>query len=456
MTILIPSPKKQADLVRSDLADTSISKGVSLVDGAVPFLRLLKDGSDETATILAQAVSAGVYVIPPNAKYNKKTLLQSLPASVVLLDLSKVNDFSAAGETAKSVGIISADTATNDTHWLIGSGHHSILNLNNLGTSASTSATERKASMLWSAGYFENGAADKKGFRGAAIQQFTKDTGNSYWVWTLRSLAPWNAIQSQYELWQTGEAIAGVGVYRYTGDNHYVSASGGTTGATMPTHTSGTVSDGGVDWTYVDSADRSVIQIDQYNRVLLGVSSFDNTFTHKSRSDDPLGGAYSFHGKSSGVSKEAFFKLTPTDSGSAESAQPFIKAKHGEGLSIQKSDNSTYILQVDDANGLQLRKYRHFSGTAVNLDTTPSVLGDVTTLYLSNTGATSITALDDAVEGQIIRLIATNGNTTLVHSSTLMLAGSVNVTLTAWSSVTLERVPNSISARWVEVARSIK
>lgn len=42
--------------------------------------------------------------------------------------------------------------------------------------------------------------------------------------------------------------------YTFYNGNYYSTTAGGTTGATPPTHTSGSVSDGGVTWTYYDGA----------------------------------------------------------------------------------------------------------------------------------------------------------------------------------------------------------
>lgn len=50
--------------------------------------------------------------------------------------------------------------------------------------------------------------------------------------------------------WSTGVAVA-AGVFRSNASKVYVSTTAGTTGATAPTHSSGTVSDGTVSWTYV-------------------------------------------------------------------------------------------------------------------------------------------------------------------------------------------------------------
>lgn len=55
-----------------------------------------------------------------------------------------------------------------------------------------------------------------------------------------------------YTAWAQGQAVT-VGTYRRNGTELYIAASAATTGATAPVHTSGTVSDGAVNWTWVDS-----------------------------------------------------------------------------------------------------------------------------------------------------------------------------------------------------------
>jgi hypothetical protein len=49
--------------------------------------------------------------------------------------------------------------------------------------------------------------------------------------------------------WVTNTLYA-ANAYTFYNGNYYQTAGGGTSGATPPTHTSGTVSDGGVSWTY--------------------------------------------------------------------------------------------------------------------------------------------------------------------------------------------------------------
>jgi hypothetical protein len=53
--------------------------------------------------------------------------------------------------------------------------------------------------------------------------------------------------------WTTGTAFS-ANAYCFYNGNYYQTTAGGTTGATAPTHTSGSVSDGGVTWTYYNGA----------------------------------------------------------------------------------------------------------------------------------------------------------------------------------------------------------
>lgn len=53
-------------------------------------------------------------------------------------------------------------------------------------------------------------------------------------------------------MWETGKSVS-IGNIRKSGNNYYKATSAGTTGQIKPTHTSGTVSDGGVLWEYIHS-----------------------------------------------------------------------------------------------------------------------------------------------------------------------------------------------------------
>lgn len=56
---------------------------------------------------------------------------------------------------------------------------------------------------------------------------------------------------NNYTLWATGVSKTADASTVYFGNNAYIAATSGTTGATAPVHTSGTVSDGGVSWTFL-------------------------------------------------------------------------------------------------------------------------------------------------------------------------------------------------------------
>jgi hypothetical protein len=61
--------------------------------------------------------------------------------------------------------------------------------------------------------------------------------------------------------WTAGATIAAGAWASYNG-NFYTAGSGGTAGATAPTHTAGTVSDGAIDWTFTNQAYESVMSND--------------------------------------------------------------------------------------------------------------------------------------------------------------------------------------------------
>jgi len=86
--------------------------------------------------------------------------------------------------------------------------------------------------------------------------------------------------------------------------------------------------------------------------------------------------------------------------------------------------------------------------TLNNNDTTPTVAGS-NAFLASNSSPTSITNFDDGVEGQLIRVLATNGNTTLVHDTTkIKLFGGVNIVMGTNTARTFQRDASNI---WWEI-----
>ena len=86
-----------------------------------------------------------------------------------------------------------------------------------------------------------------------------------------------------------------------------------------------------------------------------------------------------------------------------------------------------------------------------NGDTTPSVgNAHFERFDATNTGATTITAFDDGIEGQHLIILFNNGNTTLQHNAGLILRGAVNVTPAAGKVMTFERS----ASLWLELSRT--
>lgn len=426
---------------------------------AVAALGARCDGSsDDTAAILAAGNSAEtLVVVPAGCRFDRQRLLRDLPPNVLILDWSVINGFASAGETTKSVGILARDAAVNDTQWLIASGHHAVLNLNNFGLAASESGDARRGSVLWSAGDFANGAS-KTGFRGAGLMQFGQEPGRSEWSLTLRSLAPWPAIASGYEMWASGERIVGAGVYRSTGQAMLVSISGGTTGARTPIATYGqTVRDGSVNWRYADSPDRSLLRISEQGRVLFGPGDFSASFRHAVSPFHPANNVSEW--VASGPSKDVLVRLLPTDASGSEAVGPAFRASAGQGLAIVDGrDNTTPITRFDSARGMETAHVSQRGDIARVANGVIDVTGKG--LLFVRSGTTQIVeSLIGGNDGQVVTLHFLDGNTTLANSTgrdRMHLEAGRPFLGTSDSVIVLRRLPTELGGRWVETGRSEK
>lgn len=195
----------------------------------------------------------------------------------------------------------------------------------------------------------------------------------------------------------------------------YQAASTGTCGATVPSHTSGTVSDGGVDWTFV----RAVSSANIRPIVLFGA-----------RDDMPKLGltANVQHARD-----EVFWN---------GKKMQFADSTNAVAWSIY-TNGATDDLLIESASGGYLRldntgKFIQLVGlalaapsvTATDLSATPSIAG-ARTLVFNNSGPTSVTSFSGGIGWQEFYVRAGNGQTTLVHSASLRLVGKANRVLTA-------------------------
>lgn len=234
--------------------------------------------------------------------------------------------------------------------------------------------------------------------------------------------------------WRQGEPItAGDYIQTFVGGvgRTYQAASSGTTGATVPSHTTGTVSDGGVSWTFVrqitSGSVAPVVVIGNRDAMpLLGhldarmqIRSPVVIDTQKRlRFTNSVGvTGFEIYGSASGV-EEWFYELTA-----------------GGGYT-RTHMTANYRQQVGLATCAAVV-------TAPDGATTVDVTG-VETLRFNNTSATTVTALTGGQRGQRVRLTSGNSNTTLLRS-VLTSGGRIrnqkgtDITLTIDGAIDVER-----------------
>lgn len=225
----------------------------SMIDGAfvnVTDRGVLDTGVDQTAAMVsvltalgAESYRGGVY-IPHGVSFDTSTVYGAIPTGIALHDYSGINFNYSAGYKQSYAVIMNGDAVNDDSGTVVGSTHHPTLSLLNTGTAGSTSANNFYASVLQNAGINKL----TKNLFNARQQLFYKSPSSNAWRWSLISGTPYVAVSGI--AWESGVSVT-TGDYCYTQSYYYVAASTGTTGGTIPSHTSGTVSDGGVDWTYV-------------------------------------------------------------------------------------------------------------------------------------------------------------------------------------------------------------
>lgn len=416
-----------------------------------PFLAVADGSTDNTATVLAAAISVapnGVVRIPYQVRFDYNTLLDDVtcPPNVQFVDESRIP---VAGG-AKLSGIFEKGdgTAVGDASPTFSSGHNSTVNLDNSGKSGSASGDKRISVLAWTAGRLARGARGL--IRSVARFEMAQSAVDAArWSYVIRKRAPWAAVAAEYDRWVTGTGFT-AGEYVFHANRYYVAASSGATGPTPPTHTSGTVSDGGVDWTYVPfNYDASVFYIDDLGRMGINTAPTTGDYFQYLLQDSNDSGPFAFAKEAFGLNKNVLLDYIPKDAGGLSTGAKRISVS---------TDGFTFLADGITAGamlktGFNQRQLVKVTPSAVNLDTTPTVL-NIGSLLLNNSAATNVTTLDDGIANQQVDLVFANGNTTLVHSASFVLAGAVNVTPPIHSVITMRKV--SYSSAWIEVSRSVK
>jgi hypothetical protein len=421
---------------------------------------IVADGTDQTSAINAWLATLpadyrGMLLIPYGLKFDVAAVEPNMPVSLIFFDLSMINAWDTSGFRQNTFGFMERGDATSkaDMNFAMQSGHHPTFILSNSGTSGSSSGLSRVATSIWAAGRYD--AYGQPGLRTVATQQFGKssfETGR--WNHTLRKRAPWAAVEANYNPWEAGRSATAVDTYVFANSKYYVAASTGTTGETRPSHTSGTVSDGGVDWTYVQFGyDGTVYYWDDLGRLGVNGSRSGATWSFRQNVDDSEATAIMQIKPAAAASRTARLRLQGTDAASAYTSTPYLNADSSGNLNFTKSDASTVLAFFSDSGGFHQRLTTKTASNLTSGSTTPSV-ENIGTLLVQNTAPVTITNFTGGVTDQEFELIAADGNTTLAHGAGIRLAGGVNVALTEFSVVTLRKI--SVTSAWIEVSRCIK
>jgi hypothetical protein len=454
------------DLVRvrppNDTTEAEVTAGILIVDhGFDPYdfrrYGAVADGTTDNTTLILAVFTAFssasvMFYACQDMKYDFNQVVAAIPPRCVLKDESMINAWNTGGFRQKATGFYEGadDTAINDFQHIISSGHNAALMLDNRGTAASGSGTVRVAMIMWCSGRFTKQPAEN-GIRGLARHEFSKIPGQDKWWWLIRRMVPWAA--ANYELWYTGKTYA-AGSTVINGSIVYRTAAGGVAGASAPVHGSGTVSDGGIDWTVLlDNIDSGIFIINENGEIAMHTAPVAGVVAYlKADPDGPAGGVANVWVEASNVSQNAALRLIPTNAGGGLVDTPYLIAADTVGLRGVNSAATQAGFAFTDARMFELAQNGLAEIVAADGDTTPSVAG-AGRLILRNTGATSITVLDDGKATARVQLFFENSNTTLVHDgSTFLLKGGVNVNPAVFNVIWMEKY--SGSAAWFETGRN--
>lgn len=418
--------------------------------------------ADNTQAIIDAAVAMGnvrkIIRISPGTVYDKSAIQASpdVPPRVLFEDRSGVN----GGYPGAGVfGFFDRGdpTSADDTTMMQSSGHNATFTLDNSGLAGSHSGQARTAALYWTGGNCQKGALPKLRRNIASLEWAL--SSSEEWALQMRKKAPAQAIAFNlpnhgYWRWASGvETEVGEfcchnagGVLRY-----YVATSSGTTGSTPPTHSSGSVSDGGVTWEYVIfNYDGAVFQITNRGRIGVNSAPPNGVYARFRNSPEAPDENQVWQFQPLGTNRQVMLDCYPTDGSGEPVVSPVRLQALSTGWRFLVGGN---IVGDFNANGFQQRARTMVTPTAPDGEETPSVAG-VSSLLFNNSADTPVTNLTGAVANQEVELVFQNGNTTLVNGAGFALQGGTNVTPTANSVITVRRV--SYTSAWIEVSRSIK
>lgn len=389
---------------------------------------LTADSTTERSTAINAIMSAlsgasfrGVLRIPAGTKFNAQSVLSAVPTGI-MLDLTDTVNWGQPPTYKNKFRIIyTGDTVSDDSQFVVGSGHHPAIMLLNMGTAGSTAASDRYASILHAVGKDSDGDPVL-----GWLFQFAEEAGNSIWRTSLRLQTPYAVAIANPQPWVTATVYSAGAYVTSDGGKVYQTAAGGTSGVTAPTGTGASISDGGVTWAYVQSA----LNIDS--------TRFDWNENGRSGQYAPAGGA-ARHTMQAG-SRSTYLEIDDST----------------DDVLWRDESRSLDILRVSDAHGLRFgigqgQNWVATTGTGPNAPSTG--YGKVT-----QGGATNMSTMVPPASRttMMVTLRFDDGNTTLVHgtgTNALRLKGAANSTPAAGSFVTFA-YDSGDTTSWREVSRS--
>lgn len=437
-----------ARTVQSKLRDT-----VSVKDFGV-----VADDTDQTTEILAAFSSLGanwegVILIPGNIRFDFNQVIPAVPSKAIVQFTNTCQI--GAGYRQQFTGVISnPPDANTDTAFSVIDPHYPDLMLNNPRTSGTVSGDAGLSGFSWAQGFFQNGSKGPRfqwqaNFRRSVVRT-AEYGGAGVACFELRTRFPERALN--YEDWFNGISVQTNDYILSTNGAFYKALSTGTS-TVAPTFTSGSQTVGGVTWQWEDGSFvnfRIPFYVDELGRI--GTQAVPTGYTHlwQQNPEDPEN--FNVFYEASGASKRIKLHFRPTDSGSNRTTEAVFEFIQGVGFRLLSGDESKILAVASNADGLSLGQHGLRTSTAGDGDATPSV-NSVGQLRINNSAPTNITNFTGFSQNQEVSLFFTNGNTTLVNSSALVLKGGVNVTPLANQIITIVREPSG-NSYWVEKSRN--
>lgn len=219
--------------------------------------------------------------------------------------------------------------------------------------------------------------------------------------------------------WRQGRAIT-TGDYALNDFKIYQATTTGTTGTVAPAHTSGNASDGGVSWDFVrdvsatGSSVRPVVMFgDREDMPIFGFGECRAQFLKSSVH------AYGARLKFAGFNGNRVAEFYTSNN----SGQDFLNLDiSGDGSAEMRFSTDGYYQSIGLARTLNPLS---LTGLETVIDVTSTEM-----VVFGNASATTVSNFTGHGY-QVIKLMSSNGQTTIAHNSNIRLAGGVNLTLSA-------------------------